>query len=266
MSTVSAIQTNMVLSIAQLFPHPRNYRQHSEAQLRKLRASLERFGQARSIVVIPNTSRGYTIVAGHGVVDAARSLHWSQLRADVLPETWTEQDIVGYLIADNTLSSDAEDDEYILMELLQLQQHAGYSLESLGLYDGALEDIVAKLTPPTLDQLAETFGDEPDDEDFWPVIKVKVSPAVKRTYDAIAQGRDDASKFQSVLDAAHQHMTKADGTGPLLFLPQATIQLAVEPPVRQLYDRVMGQAPGATDSEKFTSVLETAEAVWSSEH
>lgn len=142
------IKENRIVPLVMLFPHERNYRQHPESQIKKLMASLQRFGQGRSIVVQSCKNGSYTIVAGHGVVEAAQQLGYSELRADILPEHWSQEQITGYLVADNLHAQDAIDNEEILAHLLQEQQDAGFDLASVGSDD------------ETLRQMLESLGDE----------------------------------------------------------------------------------------------------------
>src|SRR6266568_6343105 len=94
------IKQNKVISLASLVPHTRKYRVHPQHQIDKLVLSLQRFGQGRSIVVQDGPEK-LTIVAGHGVYEAAQALQWKELRADILPADWTSEQVEGYLIADN---------------------------------------------------------------------------------------------------------------------------------------------------------------------
>jgi DNA modification methylase len=141
------IKQNRIVSLDKLTPHPRNYRSHPDAQISKLVSSLARFGQGRSIVV-QDGPQGYLIVAGHGIVEAAKKLDLTELRADILPADWTSEQVDGYLIADNLHSQDATDDETMLAELLQEQQDAGFDLSALGSSDESLR------------QMLEALGDE----------------------------------------------------------------------------------------------------------
>ena len=81
--------SNAVVKVGALTPHPRNYNQHSPAQVGDLRRSLKRFGQVRSIVVQAQADPGrWLIVAGHGIVQAARAEGIESLRADIIPASW----------------------------------------------------------------------------------------------------------------------------------------------------------------------------------
>jgi ParB-like chromosome segregation protein Spo0J len=53
-----------------LKPHPRNYQQHPDYQLRHIMKSIETHGFYRNVVVTADN----TILAGHGVVEAATRL------------------------------------------------------------------------------------------------------------------------------------------------------------------------------------------------
>src|SRR5260221_407953 len=96
--------TNAVVAIDALKAHPRNYKRHPEQQIGRLATSITRFGQVRSIVVQEGAGGRYVIVAGHGLVEAAKRENLTELRADIIPASWTPEQVEGYLIADNELS------------------------------------------------------------------------------------------------------------------------------------------------------------------
>lgn len=158
----SPLKQNKIVPIEKLVPHPRNYRQHPETQVSKLVSSLIRFGQGRSIVC-QDGPQGYLIVAGHGIVEAAKKLQYTELRADILPADWTPEQVEGYLVADNMHSQDAQDDESALAALLQEQQDAGYDLTSLGTDDEYLRQLLEGLGDEYLD--GESEGEDEEDEE-----------------------------------------------------------------------------------------------------
>lgn len=90
------VERGVTVQIADLRPHPGNYNTHPRKQLKLLRQSLAQFGQVRDIVVWQSY-----IVAGHGVVAAARELGWTELSAIRLPDDWTEEFVLAYLATDN---------------------------------------------------------------------------------------------------------------------------------------------------------------------
>lgn len=161
------LKNNRIVSLDKLTPHPRNYRQHPEGQVGKLVASLARFGQGRSIVV-QDGPEGYLIVAGHGIVEAAKKLKYTELRADILPADWSSEQVEGYLVADNLHSQDAEDDQELLAAILQEQQDAGFDLASLGTDDDALRQLLEGLGDEYLGGGEQDEGDGGDDYEVDP--------------------------------------------------------------------------------------------------
>jgi ParB-like chromosome segregation protein Spo0J len=117
--------TNQIVSLALCRPHPRNYNKHEPEQIDNLRLSLRRFGQVRSIVVQDDGAGAFLIVAGHGIVLAARAERLTELRADVIPADWPENQVLAYLAADNELARQANPDEaqlaLIIAELADAQ-------------------------------------------------------------------------------------------------------------------------------------------------
>ncbi len=200
---------NKVISIDIIKPHKRNYRHHPDSQIIKLGASHSRFGQFRSVVLWERPNGEYVTVAGHGIIEAMRRNGVTSVRADVLPSSTPQEEIDAILVADNLHAQSAQDDESLLLALLQEQQEAGYDLTSLGSDDHALEDMLAKLTPPTLEELEEEYGDEPEEGAFWPTIRVKVSPETKELYESLmedAEGTDESAKFAWLLERVDMAM------------------------------------------------------------
>ena len=156
------------LQITALYPHPRNYKTHPEPQRARIAASLRRFGQVRSIVVQEGANDRYLIVAGHGLVEAARAESMTELHADIIPATWTSTQIEGYLIADNETAYLAETEETLLAELLQEQANAGYDLESLGRSQAELDALLAGLADEADRELPEFQDVDESVEDDLP--------------------------------------------------------------------------------------------------
>lgn len=102
---------NKTLALSMLQGHARNYNRHSETQIADLRASLQQFGQVRSVVVQANGGSRYTILAGHGIVAAAKQEGYKELRADVVPASWSKTKALAYLAADNELARRGDPDQ-----------------------------------------------------------------------------------------------------------------------------------------------------------
>jgi DNA modification methylase len=130
-----------MLPVAGLQPHPRNYNRHPEPQVKRIAASLRQFGQVRPIVVHRDT-----IIAGHGVYQAAQHLGYQSLRCTVLPADWTDEQAMAYLVTDNETRRGAEPDVTELAALLdELQQD--FDLDSLGFDEQEYSALLDGLTP-----------------------------------------------------------------------------------------------------------------------
>jgi DNA modification methylase len=115
-------------AIDSLRPDSRNARKHGGRNLATIRASLEQFGQRRAAVV---RSDG-TVLAGNGMLEAARSLGWSKLSVTVVPDEWSEEQARAYALADNRTGELAEWDVAVLDEHLVELEVAGLDIEALG--------------------------------------------------------------------------------------------------------------------------------------
>ena len=103
------------VAIDDMRAHPRNYRAHPADQLDHLAASLREHGQYRNVVI----ARDGTILAGHGVVQAARSIglaHVLAVRLDVDPDS---PEALKVLTGDNELGRLAEVNDRTLVDLLK---------------------------------------------------------------------------------------------------------------------------------------------------
>lgn len=110
-----ASMTVEVVGYDSLKAHPRNYRRHPEDQLQHIVASIREHGVYRKVVV----ARDGTILAGHGVVQAARKAGLKEIpvvRLDVAPD---DRRALKLMAADNEVSKLAEVDDRALTELLK---------------------------------------------------------------------------------------------------------------------------------------------------
>jgi len=103
------------VDITKLHPHPKNYRRHTSEQLKHLIRSVETHGFYRSVVV----ARDYTILAGHGVVEAATLAGKHRIpiiRFDIDSE---DPRALKIMTSDNEIQRLAENDNAALLKLLQ---------------------------------------------------------------------------------------------------------------------------------------------------
>lgn len=145
--------------LSELRAHPRNYNRHSQGQIERIAQSLRKFGQPRSIVVWQ-----FYILAGHGVVEAAKLLSWETIRADVLPDDYPEHLAMAYVAADNELARQSDPDEAALALLVdevsqidaELALAMGFNEDELGRLLRSLEqELSGDHEEPPADRAAE---------------------------------------------------------------------------------------------------------------
>lgn len=133
-----------MLPVTALTPHPQNYRSHPEAQLRHICESLRQHGFYRNVVI----ARDGTILAGHGVVLAAKMndiTHVPTIRVDLEP---TDSRALKILTGDNELGRFAEDDDRMLTELLrEIRETDPTALLGTGYDDSMLAALVMVTRP-----------------------------------------------------------------------------------------------------------------------
>jgi len=163
------------VALAKLTEHPRNYRKHTDDQVEHIGQSLTQHGQYRNVVIAKDS----TILAGHGVVRAAKSIGWtsvSAIRMDLDPDS---PQALKLLAADNELARFAEIDDRELTELLkEVKEFDEWGLEGTGFDDVMLASLVMITRPASeikdSDAAAEWLG-MPDYEPLKNRLKVIVS-------------------------------------------------------------------------------------------
>ena len=101
--------------LADLKPHPRNYREHPEDQLLHIIKSIEEHGFYRNIVV----AKDNTILAGHGVVKASLQMGLKEAPVIKLDIDSESPKALKVLAGDNELGKLAEVNDRALSELLK---------------------------------------------------------------------------------------------------------------------------------------------------
>ncbi len=128
---------------------PDNARKHDKRNLDAIKASLEKFGQQKPIVVDGRD----VVLAGNGTLMAAKDLKWETLK--VVRSALKGHDATAYAIADNRATDLSEWEDKILDMQLTVLNEQNYDLSAIGFLDTPL---------PSIDDLP------PDDA---PVEKVK---------------------------------------------------------------------------------------------
>jgi hypothetical protein len=132
------------VAIDSLRPHPRNYRSHPDDQIDHLMQSIQEHGLYRNVVL----ARDGTILAGHGVVQAARKLGLPEVlavRLDVEPDSPLALKV---LTGDNEIEHLAEQNDRLLSELLkEISQEAPAGLVGTGYDEAMLANLVFVTRP-----------------------------------------------------------------------------------------------------------------------
>ena len=153
----SLLRPSETVEISTLTPHPRNYQQHPEAQLNHLRQSIVEHGLYRNVVIAKDS----TILAGHGVVEAAKSLDLKEvpvIRLNIAPDS---PKALKVLAGDNEISNLGEVDDRMLTELLKEVSEVD-ELLGTGFDEAQLASLVMISRPTTeiqnIDEASEWVG------------------------------------------------------------------------------------------------------------
>ncbi len=103
------------ISLDQLHSHPRNYQKHPDDEIAHIMESIKQHGLYRNIVIAQDN----TILAGHGVWEAAHRLGYLTVPVIRLPYARYDPYALKVLIGDNEIEHLAEVDDRILTDLLK---------------------------------------------------------------------------------------------------------------------------------------------------
>ena len=131
-----------LVPIEKLQPYPGNYRKHPPEQVAHLVASLQQYGWARNVVI----SNDGVILAGHGIVEAARQSGVKDVPVHRLEYPSDDPRAVKFLVLENEVSRLAEDDEEQLVRLLrEISSEAPEGLSGTGYDAASLDALIAGL-------------------------------------------------------------------------------------------------------------------------
>ena len=123
--------------VERLKAYERNARKHSPAQVRQLRDSFQKFGQVWPILVRADG----TIIAGHGRLEAAKTLGLTEVRV-IVANGWSDEQCRAFGILDNKVALNSEWDEALLGAELAELAGFGVDLGMLGFNPQEVEDIL----------------------------------------------------------------------------------------------------------------------------
>ena len=132
----------------------KNTRVHSEKQIRQVARSIEAFGMNVPLLVDGNLR----LIAGHGRLAACELLGIDRVPTICLDHL-TEQQVRGFMIADNRLTQNADWDYRLLgKELKALSElKLDFRLEATGFETGEIDMMIEGLASPTEAKAADTF-------------------------------------------------------------------------------------------------------------
>jgi DNA modification methylase len=113
--------------VDRLVPYANNARTHSKKQINQIAESIKRFGFCNPVLI----SADYTIIAGHGRVQAAKQLGIIEVPVRKLPHL-SRDEVRAYILADNKLAENAGWDRDVLAIEMQGLIGLDFDIELLG--------------------------------------------------------------------------------------------------------------------------------------
>lgn len=184
--------------------------------------SLRRNGQYRSLIA-RQTDDGLVVLAGNHTMQAldlhgpgpcgkpVKTPHGERTCAICHEQTWQPGARVEIVTCDDATArrvnlvdnKSADDGQYDRDALTELLSYMDGDLGGTGYTDADVQLLVAP--PLSLEELADTYGD-PEADDFWPVLKFKVSPELRDAFYGLTincpNPNDDSERFRYLLDRA----------------------------------------------------------------
>ena len=124
------------IPISELKPWPRNPRKHDIESLKK---SIEAFGFRGTIIVNQNAT-GYTVEAGHGRLQAALELGYTELPCCIVTDD--EKTAMAYALADNRQQELTDWDPAGLKDVLQDLDDGSIDMSAIGYSEEDLEKMM----------------------------------------------------------------------------------------------------------------------------
>jgi ParB-like chromosome segregation protein Spo0J len=138
----------LLMPVGTLKLDPNNARKHSERSVESIKASLLAFGQQKPIVC----TKDRTVIAGNGLLTAARELGWEEVACVVL-DTDDAAKARAFALADNRTAELSEwDFEQVSATLKELQAEH-FPIDTLGWLDFELAPLLnANFEPPAIEE------------------------------------------------------------------------------------------------------------------
>ena len=233
-----------VVAVSALKPYARNARTHSRRQIKKIAASIERFGFVNPVLIDENNQ----IIAGHGRVAAAKLLGWQEvptLRVEHLDETEKR----AYILADNRLAEEAGWDREMLAIELQGLIDLDFSIELTG-FDIAEVDLL-------LDGEAEAKAPDRNIEDEVPPVPTP-GAAITRAGDLWQLGQHRLFCGDATAAAAYARLLGGVKAALIFTDPPYNVPIGGHVSgLGKVRHREFAMASGEMTSDEFRSFLES---------
>ena len=182
---------------SELIPNPKNWRTHPIAQQDALRGVLAEDGYADALIA-RETPEGLMLVDGHLRAETTPDANVPVLVLDI---DEAEADLM--LATLDPLAAMARADTDTLLTLLESIEVENPAITAIleALAAGETEPLALPGETPSLDALADTYGDL-DDEALWPVISLRVPPPLKVKCDdwlATGDGETEVERLADLL-------------------------------------------------------------------
>lgn len=163
------------IDLKELVLDPDNARKHDAKNLKAIKASLEKFGQQKPIIVDANG----VIIAGNGTYSAAKSLKWKEI--NIIRTELTGADAKAYALADNRTAELAAWDIPNLSEALNSLIDIDFDIGSLGFDDKFMKENEIKTGESASEhgevkELVKMFSDEEIIEDAFEYFRASGFP------------------------------------------------------------------------------------------
>lgn len=209
------------VDISSLRPHPSNYRAHPADQLEHIIQSIKTHGFYRNVIV----ARDGTILAGHGVVQAAQKMGRKRIpvvRLDIDPQSPAAMKV---LASDNEIAKLAESDDRALSTLLKglLDAEGSSGLAGTGYDERQLAALVMVTRPASeirdLNEAAEWVGMPEYEEGGTPIKLVITFPDDEARKQFIAQTgiKIDKSAIKGTTYSTRWPWTEREDVGSVRF-------------------------------------------------
>jgi len=178
----------------QIMFNPRNWRIHPLSQQDALKGVLEEVGWVQQVIINKRTGN---LIDGH--LRCQLAAREGQKTIPVVYVDVSEDEEALVLATLDPIAAMAATDKVKLDELFQNINSDNENVQKMISEIAEKEGLLGEL--PTLDELESKYG-EPDETQFWPVIRLQVPPETMAKYKVLLDqlpGRDETEKFDALI-------------------------------------------------------------------